>query len=378
MAIVNRNSLPQEYFDVTSPTLLVQPEPQYFHAQLFKMAMMADFGLPQGGPMGLPIPGRPVQDGGADYTSAEYDRLMLIPPDPEYKTAVNFIAEIGKRPGQTVKLNRPVYGSGGLTLSQREIPSGVTISTTAIDVASEQNELTLKLYGGPFDPVAGNVAPIAIDKFDALTSLHSFTQMVGKQLQRDLDRWLDQVLIALGNNSASTLWPGAVTADSQMAVAGDTPLDLDTLLRVEENMTNSNIPRFPNGKYMGVISPTQARQVKEDPLFAQYAKMAQGPAALNRQGDTTKNPLYASYVGTVGQLEVFWSTSLIATVNTNSVSVQSAQFFGPSAWGSGIGELPEVAPNTQDNYGQSALVIWLLYAAFALLDNRFILTVHSD
>jgi N4-gp56 family major capsid protein len=378
MPIVNRNSLPQEYFDVTSPKLLVKPEPQYFHAQLFKMAMMVDFGLPQGGPMGLPVPGRPIPDAGADYTSAEYDRLMLINPDPVYSSAVNFIAEIGKRPGQTVKLNRPVYGSGGFTLAAREIPSGVTISTTAIDVASEQNELTLKRYGGPYDPVAGNVAPYAIDKFDALVSLHSFTQIVGKQLQRDIDRWLDQVLVAMGNNANTTIWPGAVTADSQMSTAGDTPFDIDTILRVEETLSNANIPRFPNGRYMGVISPTQARQIKEDPLFAAYSKYGQGPAIADRQADTSKNPLFASYVGTIGNVEVFWSTSLIPTVNGNGVSVQSAQFFGPSTWGAGIGALPEVAPNTQDNYGQSALVIWLLFAAFNLLDNTFILNAHSD
>jgi N4-gp56 family major capsid protein len=373
MPIINRNSLPEEYYDVTAPTLLVQPEPQYWHAMLFKMAMMADFDLPQGGPMGLPVPGRPLEDSGANYTSAEYDRLMLINPDPDYTSAINYVAEVGKRPGHTVKLNRPVYGSGGFTLAAREIPSGITISTTAIDVASEQTELTLKRYGGPYDAVNGNVAPFSIDKFDALVSLHSFTQVVGKQFQRDLDRFLDQVLIALGNNASTTLWPGSVTADSQMSSVGDTPLDVSTIFSVEETLSNANVPRFPNGKYAGVISPTQARQIKQDPLFAQYSKFPSPKAS-----DTTKNPLYQSYIGTVGSVEIFWSTSLIATANTNGISVQSAQFFGPSAWGAGLGDMPRVAPNTQDNYGESVLVIWLLYAALSLLDNRFVLTVHSD
>lgn len=373
MSIVNRNSLPQEFYDITSPMLLVQPEPQYFHAQLFKMAMMADFKLPEGGPIGLPIANRQIADSGAAYTSAEYDRLMLLPPDPVYKSAVGFVGEIGKRPGHTVKINRPVYGSGGFTLASREIPSGQTISTTAIDIASEQVSLTLKRYGGPYDADNGNVAPYAVDKFDASVMLHSVTQIVGKQLQRDLDRFLDQVLIALGNAASTTIWPGAFTADSQLMNAGDCAFDIDTVFRVEENLKNANIPRFPNGKYMGVISPTQSRQIKEDPLFAQYSKFPNP-----RAGDTEKNPLFASYVGTVGGVELFESTSLIATTNGNGVSVQSSQFFGPSAWGAGVGDLPEVAPNTQDNYGQSALVIWLLFAAFGLLDSRFILNVHSD
>lgn len=370
MPDINRASLPEEFFDVTAPMLLVQPEPQYFHAQLFKMAMMADFKLPFGGPLGLPIPGRQIQDGGAAYTSAEYDRLMLIPPDPVYKGAVQFVGEVGKRPGHTVKLNRPRFGSGGFTLAAREIPSGGTISTTAIDLASEQVALTLKRYGGPYDAINANVAPFAVDKFDASVMLHSTTQVVGKHLQRDLDRWIDQVLITLGNLASVTLWPAGFTSDGQAANAGDMPGDVDTIFRVEENLKNANTPRFPNGRYMGVISPTYSRQLKEDPLFATYSKYTPKDALLN--------PLYQSYVSTVGGIDLFESTSLIATNNANSVPIMSSQFFGPSTWGSGVGDLPEVRPNTQDNYGETALVIWLLYAAFGLLDSRFVINVHTD
>lgn len=370
MPIVDRASLPEEFFDVTSPMLLVQPEPQYFHTQLFKMAMSVAFNLPFGGPLGLPVPGRPIQDGGAAYTSALYDRLMLMPPDPAYAGAVQMVGEVGKRPGHTVRLNRPRFGSGGFTLSNREIPSGASISTNAIDIASEQVMLTLKRYGGPYDAINGNVAPFAVDKFDSSVMLHSASQIVGKQLQRDLDRWLDQVLIALGNLASVTLWPQGFTADSQSSVAGDMPGDIDTIFRVEENLKNANVPRFPNGKYMGVISPTFSRQLKGDTQFATYAK--DNPYAGNT------NPLFANFIARIGGIDVFESTSLIATNNGNSVPIYSSQFFGPSAWGSGIGDLPRVAQNTQDNYGETALVIWLVYMALGLLDNRFILNVHTS
>ena len=43
MAIVNRASLPEEFFDITSAKLLLQPEPQYLHCLLLKMAMSASF-----------------------------------------------------------------------------------------------------------------------------------------------------------------------------------------------------------------------------------------------------------------------------------------------------------------------------------------------
>ncbi len=370
MPILDRASLPEEFFDVTSPTLLVAPEPQYFHAQLFKMAMSVAFNLPFGGPLGLPVPGRQIPDGGAAYTSPTYDRLMLMPPDPNYASAVQMVGEIGKRPGHTVRLNRPKFGSGGFTLANREVASGITISTTAIDLASEQVSLTLKRYAGPYDQTNGNVAPFAVDKFDSSVSLHSVSQIVGKHLQRDLDRWTDQVLVALGNLASTTLWPQNFSSDAGSSVPGDMPGDVDTIFRVEETLKNANVPRFPNGRYMGVISPTYSRQLKGDPQFATYSK--DNPYA----GST--NPLFANFIAKVGGIDLFESTSLIATTNGNSVPVFSSQFFGPSAWGAGIGDLPRVAQNTQDNYGETALVIWLMYMAVGLLDSRFIINVHTS
>jgi N4-gp56 family major capsid protein len=369
MALVNRASLPEEFFDITSSMLLVQPEPQFFHAQLWKMALGASMNLPQGGPLGLNVPGRPIGDTGAAYSSVMYDRLQLMPPDPNYAGAVLMPPEIGQHVGHTVKLNRPKFGSGGFTLASREVPSGNQISTTAIDIGSEQVTLTIKRYSGPYDAVNGNVAPFAVDKFDSTRSVHSESQIVGKHLQRDLDKWLDQVLVALGNLASVTLWPGAFTADSQSTVAGDMPGDVDLIFRVEETMKNANIPRFPNGKYMGVITPTYSRQLKGDPQFATYAK--DNPYAGNT------NPLFTNFIARVGGIDLFESSSLISTANGNSVPVYSNQFFGPGAFGSGVGDMPRVAANTNDNFGESALVVWLAYLALGLLDSRIVVDVHT-
>jgi hypothetical protein len=370
MAMINRASIPEEFFDITSSMLLVQPEPQYFHAMLFKMAFGAAMNLPFGGPLGLQVDGRPIQDTGAAYTSAQYDRLMLLPPDPTYKAAVTISDEIGAQVGQTVRINRPRFGSGGFSLGAREVPSGVQIATQAIDVGSEQAPLTIKRYAGPYDPIASQVAPFAVDKFDASRSVHSISKIVGKQLQRDLDRWLDQVLIAMGNLASATLWPSGFSSDSTSTVAGDMQMDVDTIFRVEETLKNANIPRFANGKYMGVIGPTDARQLKNDTQFAAFAK--DNPYA----GQT--NPLFQAFIARVGGIDLFESSSLIATNNGNSVPIRSNQFFGPGTFGGGIGDLPRAAPNTNDNYGESALVIWLAYLALGLLDNRFVVNVHCS
>lgn len=367
MAMIDRASLPEEFFDITSAMLLVQPEPQYLHAQLFKQALGAAMALPAGGAMGLQVGNRPIPDGGAAYTGAMYDRLMLATPDPVYSQAINVVPELGTRVGHTVRINRPKFGSGGFTLASREVASGSQISTTAIDLSSEQVPLTLKRYAGPFDTVASAVAPFAVDKMDATRSVHSVSQLVGKHLQRDLDKWLDGVLVALGNAAATTLWPQGFTADAGSLNAGDMPGDADLLFRAEETMKILNIPRFANGKYMAIITPTFSRQLKADPQWMAYSKYF-----------PQLNPIFQSYVGTVGGIDVFESNTLTSTVNGNSVPVFTSQVFGPSMIGVGAGRLPQVMPNTQDNYGEQALLIWVAYLAFGVLDARFGVQLHTS
>ena len=41
MPVISRASLPEEFFDITSAMLLIQPEPQYMYAQMWKSALGA-------------------------------------------------------------------------------------------------------------------------------------------------------------------------------------------------------------------------------------------------------------------------------------------------------------------------------------------------
>jgi N4-gp56 family major capsid protein len=366
MAIVNRASLPEEFFDITSAQVLVQPEPQFLYARLAKMSIGAAMALSMAG--GLGLPGRQIPDAGAQYTQPGADRLILANPEPMMAQAVMTVAELGQQVGHTVRLNRPKFGSGGFTAASREVSSGTAISTTAIDLSSEQTSVTLKRYGGPFDPVAGAVAPFALDRFDASRSVHSIAQVVGTHMQRDFDKWLDAVIVALYNLGATTLWPQGYSADNGSSVAGDMPMDIDLIFRGIETLKIGNIPVFPNGKYRAVLSPTQARQIKSDPQAAQYIRY-----------DSGANPvLGSSYLGSVAGCDIFEATTLSATANTNSVNVTTAHMFGPGAVGQGWGQLPMVRPSTDDNYGETAKLVWLAYAGFAMLDNRMVVQLHTS
>ena len=369
MAIVNRASLPEEFFDVTSSRMLLQPEPQYFFGLLGKMALGAAIsiaaGMGNGGitaDRGIPSTGAQVSQAGA--------QLMLASADPMTAQAIQMVAELGKAPGHTVRLNRPRFGSGGFTLASREIASGAAVSLVGIDLGSEQVTVTLKRYGGPYDAVNGNVAPFVIDKFDASLGLHSLMQYVGVHMQRDFDKWFDAVFATLFASGSTTLWPQGISSDATSQIAGDMPGDVDILFRGVETLKNGLIPRFPNGNYRATISPTFARQLKADPQAAQYIRYS--------PSDNPVNGANGVYLGQVSGCDIFEASTLVSTNNAQSVPVTTSVMFGPGMIGCGTGQLPTVAYSTDDNYGFHSKLIWWSLLGFTLQDARFGVQMHTS
>lgn len=370
MGIVNRASLPEEFFDVTSARMLIAPEPQFLFAQMGKLALGSALALAMGA--GGILPGRGVPSTGVDPGQYQVNaRLQLVNQDPQTNQAIQMVAELGKAPGHTVRLNRPRFGSGGFTLANREIASGATISTTAIDLSSEQTTLTLKRYGGPYDGGQSSVAPFAIDKFDASLGLHSLVSYVGLHMQRDFDKWFDAVIGLLLAAGSTTLWPNGFAADNSSAIAGDMPMDIDVLFRGVETLKNSNVPQFADGKYRAVISPTAARQLKGDPQAAQYIR-------YDISGANPVTGMQGGFIGDIAGCHLFEATTLPSANNTNSVPVTTSVMFGPGMVGAGVGQLPRVAYSTDDNYGEHAKMIWLSYLGFNLQDARFGVQMHTS
>ena len=167
MAGVSRVSLPQEFYDKTDDKLLVQPEPQYFYAELFLGACKASIQPPSD----IGMPWRSIKGNGAEYgTPAERDQLKLS--SPLMQDVIAATVDFDKAPGNTIRINRPAYANTTYTEASRRIPSGATISTTPIGVQSEQANLTLFRYGGPYDQVNTRIAPISVEAFDAKMGVH--------------------------------------------------------------------------------------------------------------------------------------------------------------------------------------------------------------
>lgn len=359
MSSASRASLPEEFYDRTSDMLLVKPEPQYLYANLWLGAMGMSLQSP--GALGLELPGRSIASSGAEYTPADRDRLILA--NPMFNEVVAARVDFTKEYGNTIRINRPSFTNSTYTQASRQIAGGATISTTGITVASEQTNLTLFRYGGPY---SSTVKPYAIEAFDAKMSVHSMVKIHGTHLVRDCHRFLDAVQGALLDTASTATYPAGVTAVDDVTLAGTAPMTLDQINRTEEAMDTANLPTFSDGFRALVLSPVQVRQLKNDPQYQRAAQMM-----------PQYNILFPQYVASVGKFHIFKSTTLQITNNSSSVPIHYGHAIAPGALLAGMGRPLRVMANTNDNYGETVLVVWLGDLAFGLADNTFVVSVRS-
>jgi hypothetical protein len=359
MPSINRVEFPDNFYDITSAMLLVQPEPQYLYAGLFKAALSVSLTSP--GELGLP--GRSIGGAGDQYSAAERDRLMLSSPMVDL-----FAAKVDFKgmPGNNIRIKRPVFTDSTYTELSRRIPSGSSISTTAIAPSSQQTNLTLYRYGGPYDSGNSRVAPYAVEAFDAQMGVHKAASIVGTHLRRDFDKFCDSVTRSLLDLGSSTDRPAGMSADNDATDSGMFPFSYEQLARVEKNMDDANLPTFGDGFRALVLAPTQVNQLRDD---RQYQRAAQNFPQFNI--------LFPQYVASVNKFHIFKSTTLTATANSSSINVYTGHAIAPGCMLGGMGRAPRVVASTDDNYGEHAKVIWLGDLAFGLSNNTFVRLVKS-
>ena len=371
MNSIGRASLPQEFFDVTTALLLKQPQPQFLHARLILAALSMELDMVGAQPLNLS--GRSMPDAGAPYMGLADMQFEL--DDPIYPKAITVDTTFltngirGEPVGHTLRINRPQFTDTVYTQESREIPAGSVIATTPIGVGSDQVSLTVKRYGGPYDSVNQRVAPLSIERFDAAHGIHSLKAIRELHLTRDFHKWLDVVGVGLFDSvqASNVIYPQGMIADNDSQVQGDFPMSYAQILVGVRTLDTLGIPLFDNGKRCCLLTPLQAEQLVRDPEWRQQVVF-----------QPTKNSiLVGTYVGTVGQVEVFKSVTLNAPLNSNGVPVNRGQMFGPGMVGMAPAEMPRTVTNAQDNYGENPMVIWLFYNAFGVLDSRFGVSLRS-
>jgi hypothetical protein len=361
MASTSRVSLPSEFYDRTSDELLIQPQPQFLYAQMWLGAMGASLAVP--GELG--IAGRGVSGNGAPYAGFERGQLMLA--NPMITQVIAAKVDFNGAPGNTIRINRPAYNATTYTEASRLIPTSASISTTAVAPKGEQTNLTLFRYGGPYDSANSRVAPYAIESFDANMGVHKLSQVVGDSLKQDCHKFIDAVQVTLLDLASSALYPEGMTAVDDATAAGMFPFTYELLSRAEQTADDANLPVFPDGYRAFVGTPTQLKQLKDDPQFQRYAEK-----------HPEYNALFPQYLGSVGKTHVFKSTTLTVTANSSTVNVHKGHYIAPGALLGGMGRPLRVASSTDDNFGETAKVVWLGDLAFGLADNRFVISVRSS
>lgn len=360
MGTVSRLTLPENFFDITSSMLLLQPEPQYLFASLWKRAMAASLTIPNT----IGLAGRELVAAGAQYASASAGRLTIADDLFDGLFAAKF--DMVGMPGHTVRVNRPKYQDTTYTKASRLVGTNTSISTTPIAIGSEQNDITLKRYAGPYDQANSRVAPFGLDRFDASMGVHSMVQAAGSHLQRDFDKWLDYIMVSLCENASAVIRPSGFSADNDATVAGQFPMDYDTINRAETAADDSNVPVFGDGMRLLIVTPTQSMQLKNDPQYAKYAQ-------FNKE----YNALFPGYLGSVNKMHVFKSTTLLRPANGSSVPVSRGLLLSPATFMAAQGEKPRVATSTDDNYAETQKVIWISYSEAELADNRFVTQLRT-
>lgn len=360
MPSYSRASLPENFYDVTSDMLLVQPEPQYLYAQMFLGALGASLSTP--GEIGLP--GRAVGGVGGAYSAEDRDRLVLA--NPMMREVIAAEIDFNGQPGNSIRINRPVFANTTYTEASRRIASGTTISTTPITVSSQQTNLTLYRYGGPYDATNSRVAPYAIEAFDANMGVHKAASIHGTHLKRDFHKFIDSVNVSLLDLAATAIYPEGMTAVNDATAAGMFPFTYEQLCRVGRDMDIANLPYFSDGFRPLVLTPTQVNQLAQDEKY--------GKASVFMP---QYNVLFPGYVGTVNKFHIFKSNTLSVTNNSSSIAVHYGHAIAPGALLAGMGRAPRVSPSTNDNYGETVLAIWMADLAFGLANNAFVYSVRS-
>lgn len=356
---ISRAELPEEFYDITSAHLLAQPEAQHSHARMALAALQIDL-MPPG-----EIGWRGIGGQGADYADASADRLELASslPSSVFATKVDFKGA----PGHTMRFNRPQYTNTTYTEASRQIGTNQTISTTPITAGSEQVTLTIKRYGGPYDSNGGNVAPYALDAFDASMGVHNLAKFVGTHLKRDFHRTIDSFYVTLCDlaPSGNVVYPEGVSADNDMATATGYPLTYEMISRTSRLMDDASLPTLGDGRRLLFVRPAGKKQLKDDSQYARYAEFHK-----------ELNPLFPGYMGSLPEFHIFCSSTLTTSTNASSVTVNRAQAIAPGALLIGLGRPPSVRSASDDNYGETAKVIWLADLANGVADQRFLYNVR--
>lgn len=201
-----------------------------------------------------------------DILSAE----LLLEPDVQFVFSqyCKTITEVGTQPGKTILIDRYPFLGGTMSEAARALTDGTAISTASpLGVTANQVSVTVKEYAGPHDST--NVVPLGVSEFLKKRAKHDVAGIVGSLLRRDKDAVMDAICrdlyLAVTN---------VTTADgtAEGSILAGKPMTTSTLTEIKYQLDARNAPRFANGNYVLILSPKDEKDLLLDAGYREAAR----------------------------------------------------------------------------------------------------------
>jgi hypothetical protein len=352
----------------------------------------------------------------------------LVRPHPNYLSQIaiapKLVWDATKQPGDTVQLDRYGYWEDStLTKESRRRSDSQTIGTGGRDIAKEVVYIHLQEFTGPSDPdnpngpaafkipmrkvlfgqrVLYGMSPLAPN----MDRVHAFHNSVGSlTLLDDYRRWRDRVVINESLKTSYTYNPGGLAdgasypSNTSVAVSRNTDgkIKVSDVMRIVENLTTRNAPRFPDGTFHALCDQRFMRHLREDAQFREvmrYPGMNQyilgGPglgqmhSMANPDGSMGPGNMPT---GIIFEGVTFWESNNMPrqTVSigfhnqaADNTTAYLAVFCGADAVGEAMGgEGPKVLLNQNDDFSRFIIAIWQMYCGWELLNENFVQVARS-
>ena len=373
-----------EFNDRLSEQLLLQPDAEYIFARWAYSAMLAEMANAMN-PAAWELAklqmleGRLERGAGtaanlAEAMSQGMGGPLLLSMGMTYPDMVVMVKE-AKLPGETIKINRPVFIDGDTTPANRQAsPTTKLFGTNSQPITMQQALLTIVEYLGPTTG-AGTLAPISLPRFTAHRSAHDLMVDVGYQLRRDRFRFVDDKIqndvIAGAVAQGYVTRPQGIAARSNYTAADNEPMSFDIIVNAVKAFKDRHIPGINGEPFYPFVLPTkQVAQLKLDPMYQRLAVYHE-----------RFNPLFPGYVKTVEGAIIVESTRLPTVANQgvgSNVTLYQGVACAPKAYGWGCAEDAHVLRNRNDDGGRQNEFGWSAYEGLDPLDIRFYQVIETD
>lgn len=202
-----------------------------------------------------------------DILSAE----LLLEPDVQFVFSqfCKNVNEIGTQPGKTIKIDRYPWLGGTMSESARALTEGTAISTASpIAVTANQVSVTVKEYAGPHNGSSA-VAPLGVSEFLKARAKHDVATIVGSLLRRDKDAVIDAICrdLLLGVSNATT-----ADGTAEGSITSGKLLSTDVLAEIKYQLEARNAPKFSDGTYAYAIGPKDEKSLLLDAGYREAAR----------------------------------------------------------------------------------------------------------